>query len=181
MPQSYFASTLWHANAPGAHHLGNTDNKGQGSHELTHRPVTADDVKTLCGFPQGVQELYFMFPKAQYPLTKEQMHTAISQRFDSTAFLANGEFVGFANFYRAEHGGVCCIGNVIVAPYARGQGVARYIVETMTAVGFESIRPGKCSCPASTKTPQGCCSTRNSASCRSPSKNARHLAADAQP
>ena len=83
------------------------------------------------GFPQSVQELYFMFPKAQYPLTEEQMHSAISQRLDSKVFSANGEFVGFANFYRAEHDGICCIGigNVIVASYARGQGVARYIVD----------------------------------------------------
>lgn len=107
---------------------------------FSHRPVTADDVNTLCSFPQGEQELFFMFPKANFPLTEEQMHSAISQRFDSTAFLANGEFVGFANFYRVEHDGICCIGNVIVAPYARGQGVARYIVETMTALGFEKYQ-----------------------------------------
>lgn len=107
---------------------------------FSHRPVTADDVKTICGFPQGEQELFFMFPNANFPLTEEQMHTAISQRFDSTAFLANGEFVGFANFYRAEYDGICCIGNVIVAPYARGQGVAGFIVTTMTALAFEKYQ-----------------------------------------
>ncbi|MDD1136543.1 GNAT family N-acetyltransferase [Pseudomonas sp. TNT2022 ID233] len=104
---------------------------------LKHRPVQADDVKTICSFPQGVQELYFMFPKAEFPLTEAQMSAAISQRFDSTVVEANGEIVGFANFYRAERQGICCIGNVIVAPSARGKGVARFIVETMTELAFE--------------------------------------------
>ena len=36
---------------------------------LTHRPVSAEDVLTICDFPQTPQELFFMFPKAQYPLT----------------------------------------------------------------------------------------------------------------
>ena len=104
---------------------------------LKHRPVTAEDVKTICSFPQGVQELYFMFPKAKFPLTEAQMSTAIGQRFDSTVVEADGEIVGFANFYRAELQGICCIGNVIVAPSARGKGVARFIVETMIELAFE--------------------------------------------
>ncbi|WP_192558284.1 GNAT family N-acetyltransferase [Pseudomonas allokribbensis] len=104
---------------------------------LKHRPVKADDVKTICGFPQGVQELYFMFPKAEFPLTEAQMNAAISQRFDSTVFEVDDVVVGFANFYRAERQGICCIGNVIVAPSARGKGVARFIVETMTELAFE--------------------------------------------
>ncbi|MFJ2479501.1 GNAT family N-acetyltransferase [Pseudomonas sp. NPDC087598] len=107
---------------------------------FTHRPVKAEDVKTICAFPQGEQELFFMFPKAYFPLTEEQLHTAISQRFDSTIFEADGTVVGFANFYRAEHNGICCIGNVIVAPNARGKGVARYIIETMTTLGFEKYQ-----------------------------------------
>ncbi len=38
---------------------------------FSHRPVTADDVNTLCSFPQGEQELFFMFPKANFPLTED--------------------------------------------------------------------------------------------------------------
>ncbi|RON16813.1 hypothetical protein BK662_09895 [Pseudomonas frederiksbergensis] len=36
----------------------------------------------ICGFPQNAQELFFMFPKAHFPLTETQLITAISQRFD---------------------------------------------------------------------------------------------------
>lgn len=105
--------------------------------KLNHRPVKASDVKIICGFPQNAQELFFMFPKAHFPLTETQLITAIAQRFDSTVAEFNGTVVGFANFYRAERNGVCCIGNVIVSPSARGEGVATFIVETMTGLAFE--------------------------------------------
>src|SRR5690606_4614185 len=42
----------------------------------------------------------------------------------------DGAVVAFANFYRWEDG-VCCIGNLLVAPDARGRGVAQQLVETM--------------------------------------------------
>ena len=51
---------------------------------LQHRPVKADDIKTICSFPLNAQELFYMFPKAQYPLTEAQLSKAITQRFDST-------------------------------------------------------------------------------------------------
>ena len=105
--------------------------------KLQYRPVKADDINTLSSLPQGAQELFYMFPKAQYPLTEVQMADAIAQRFDSTIFEAENRVVGFANFYRAEPGGVCCIGNVIVAQDARCKGVASFIVETMTALAFD--------------------------------------------
>lgn len=45
--------------------------------------------------------------------------------------------VGVVNLYHAEKGGVCCIGNIVVAPEARGIGVASFIVERMTDLAFE--------------------------------------------
>lgn len=104
---------------------------------LRHRPVKSDDIKTICSFPLDARELFYMFPKAQYPLTEVQLSNAIAQRFDSTVFEIGNNAVGFANFYRAEMGGVCCIGNVIVAQQARGKGVATFVVETMTALAFD--------------------------------------------
>lgn len=104
---------------------------------LQSRPVTADDIKTICSFVLDARELFYMFPKAQYPLTSAQLADAIAQRFDSTVVEAGKRVVGFANFYRAEKGGVCCIGNLVVAQEARGKGVATFLVETMTALAFD--------------------------------------------
>lgn len=87
----------------------------------------------MCTFPQSADELFFLFPKATWPLTPDQLSRAMAQRFDSTVALLAGEPAAFANFYVRERGGTCAIGNVVVAPRARGRGVGRFLVETMTA------------------------------------------------
>jgi RimJ/RimL family protein N-acetyltransferase len=98
---------------------------------LAHREVRPDDVARVCSFPQSAEELYFLFPKATYPLTPEQLRRAIEQRHDSTVVLLDDQVCGFANFYVRELAGACAIGNVIVAPEARARGIGRYLIETM--------------------------------------------------
>ena len=101
---------------------------------LTHRPVQPDDIPVICNFPQSPDELFYMFPKATYPLTPAQLSDAIAQRSGSTVVEGNGKILAFANFYKAEHDGVCTLGNVVVAPNARGHGLARYLITTMIAL-----------------------------------------------
>ena len=103
---------------------------------LTHRPVAEKDIQVICGFPQSEDELFFLFPKAVFPLTPTQLQDAIEQRSDSMVVELSGEIVAFANFYRWESGGRCSIGNVIVSPAARGRGVGRYLIEQMIALAF---------------------------------------------
>lgn len=103
---------------------------------LTHRPVADKDIQLICGFPQNEDELFFMFPKAEFPLAPSQLQEAIAQRSDSTVVELDGEVVAFANFYRWEIGGCCSIGNVIVSPVARGRGVGRYLIEQMISRAF---------------------------------------------
>jgi ribosomal protein S18 acetylase RimI-like enzyme len=107
--------------------------------EFHHRPAAPADIPIICQFPHGPDELFYMFPKATYPLTPEQLNDAIAQRSGSTVVEADGVLVGFANFYKAEHGGVCALGNVVVAPAARGKGVARYLVQSMIALAREQF------------------------------------------
>ena len=103
---------------------------------LTQRPVTEKDIQLICGFPQSEDELFFLFPKAAFPLTASQLQNAIAQRSDSTVVELGGEAVAFANFYRWETGGCCSIGNVIVSLVARGRGVGRYLIEQMIGLAF---------------------------------------------
>lgn len=97
---------------------------------LRHRSVEESDLQRVCAFPQSAQELFHAYPKAVYPLTALQLKQAIEQRRDSTVVELDGAVVAFANFYRWEDG-VCCIGNLLVAPDARSRGVAQHLVETM--------------------------------------------------
>ena len=100
---------------------------------LQYRPLLKQDLQAIYSFPQSEEKLFYFYPKALYPLTPEQLQSAIDQRSDSTTFVQNGSVVGFANFYNWENG-ICCIGNVVVAPFARGQGVAKFIIETMISI-----------------------------------------------
>lgn len=103
---------------------------------LTHRPVVDNDIQVICSFPRSEDELFFLFPKAAFPLTPSQLQDAIAQRSDSTVVELGGEVVAFANFYRWEAGGRCSIGNVIVSPVARGRGVGHYLIEKMIGIAF---------------------------------------------
>lgn len=103
---------------------------------LTHRPVAEKDIQAICGFPQSEDELFFLFPKAEFPLAPSQLQESIAQRSNSTVVELDGNVVAFANFYRWETAGSCSIGNVIVSPLARGHGVGRYLIEQMIGLAF---------------------------------------------
>ncbi len=105
---------------------------------LTHRPVDQEDIQVICSFPQSEDELFFLFPKAKFPLTSSQLQEAIARRSDATVVELGGKVVAFANFYHWEAGGRCSIGNVIVSPEARGRGVARYLIEQMIGLAFSN-------------------------------------------
>jgi RimJ/RimL family protein N-acetyltransferase len=106
--------------------------------DFTARAVTEADISAICRWPQNDAELYYCFPKASYPLSPEQLADAIAQRAESTIIEIGGEAVAFANFYRWDHGGVCCIGNVIVSPAARRLGAAAFLMTHMCAVAFRT-------------------------------------------
>jgi ribosomal protein S18 acetylase RimI-like enzyme len=107
---------------------------------LNHRPVQDDDLQIICRFPQSERELFFMFPKADYPLTEAQLKAAIDQRYDSTVVLSDGQVAGFANFYFCQPDNSCSIGNVIVTPEVRGKGVGSYLITTMIKIAVTKYR-----------------------------------------
>lgn len=99
--------------------------------EMRTRPVAKADLARICTFPQSAEELFFLFPKASYPLTPEQLAQAIAARSDSTVVELAGQVVAFANFYQWQLNGHCAIGNVMVAPDCRGGGVGRHLIAAM--------------------------------------------------
>ncbi len=103
---------------------------------VTHRPVQEKDISIICSFPQNEEELYFLFPKANFPLMPSQLQNAIAKRSDSTVVEHKGKVVAFANFYRFEPMGSFAIGNVIVAPTSRGQGIGRHLIKQMVSIAF---------------------------------------------
>lgn len=104
---------------------------------LQHRPATAADLGAVAGFPQNVDELFFCYPKAIWPLDVGQLAAALAERRESTVVELGGKVAGFANFYQWQHGEFCALGNLMVAPWARSQGVGQYLVEVMENLARE--------------------------------------------
>lgn len=98
---------------------------------LTYRPVNHYDLPLLATFPQNEDEFYFCYPKGTYPFTPDQLIDIISHRCYSTVIEKEGVLADFANFYQWQHQGLCKIGNVMVNPIFRQQGIARYLLSVM--------------------------------------------------
>lgn len=105
--------------------------------KLSFRPVLNKDLEYLCQLPQSKEELFFMFPKADYPLSVEQLRTAIESRFNSTVILLDNKIVGFANFYEVKENEYCSIGNVIVSTNFRNKGIASFLIRTMESIALQ--------------------------------------------
>lgn len=105
--------------------------------KLSYRPLEAVDIEKICRLPQSEEELFFMFPKAEYPLSVEQLEVVVENRSDSTVILLDNEIVGFANFYDVKEYEYCSIGNVIVSSDFRNKGIGKYLIETMKSIALE--------------------------------------------
>lgn len=104
---------------------------------LSYRTVEVSDLKKICQLPKNGEELFFMFPKAEYPLTESQLESAINSRFDSTVILFNNVVVGFANFYEVKKNQYSSIGNVVVDANSRNLGIGKYLIQTMEQIAIE--------------------------------------------
>lgn len=107
---------------------------------LSHRPANTNDLAAIVRFPQSAEELFFCYPKADWPLSVGQLAATMAERRDSSVALLEGRVAGFANFYQWQHGDFCALGNLMIAPWARGQGVARYLVTVMERVAREQYQ-----------------------------------------
>jgi ribosomal protein S18 acetylase RimI-like enzyme len=110
------------------------------SNEYKHREVVYGDLEVLCKFPGDENELFFMYPKATFPLTTDQLKLSVDSRFDSTVILCKDSIVGFANFYEVIEDHYCTIGNVIVNPLFRGKGVGTYLIDIMEKKAINNYR-----------------------------------------
>ncbi|NRH26190.1 GNAT family N-acetyltransferase [Pseudomonas sp. MS19] len=103
------------------------------------RPALPADLPSVVGFTQTEQELYFSFPKAIWPLSLEQLAEAMATRQGSTVAVLDGEIAGFANFYQCQPDEFCALGNLMIAPWARGKGVAQALIGAMERLAREQF------------------------------------------
>lgn len=106
--------------------------------DLTTRLLEEKDAATICTFVQSQEELFFFFPKAQYPLTPDQLVDGAGEREMPTVALMGDQVVGYANFIEVRPSLFCTLGNLVVDPSRRRRGVAAFLVQTMQQIASEA-------------------------------------------
>lgn len=104
------------------------------------RHAQKSDLNELLEFIQSRQELFYFFPSASYPLTLAQLETQLCERHESTVMLEDGQLVGFANFYNVGNHNIAFIGNVIIKPEKRRQGLGSKLLQAMIETGFQQLQ-----------------------------------------
>ncbi|WP_051318279.1 GNAT family N-acetyltransferase [Cohnella thermotolerans] len=101
--------------------------------ELAHRTVTNADLGVISSFPQSAEELFYIGPKFVYPLTPDQLLARSAERASHTVVIdAANRPIAYANLYDLNvEPSSCWLGNVMVSPDHRGQGVAAFLLDTM--------------------------------------------------
>lgn len=110
------------------------------SNSLTFRAAVKSDLSKILRFPLNQTELYYFSPSARYPLTLKQLEKQLTTRHESTVLLDNNQVVGFANFYNVEKYRIAFIGNLIIKPEKRRQGLARKLLLMMIEKGFMQLQ-----------------------------------------
>lgn len=98
---------------------------------LTLREATPADFPAIVRLVPSREELFYVYPKGRYPFSEDQLHALAASRHALTVALRDGTVAGFANLYDVQPGRWAYIGNVIVAPARRGQGIGRALVSHM--------------------------------------------------
>lgn len=99
--------------------------------DLIYRDATVDDFKDISKLPENEQILFFMYPKAKYPLDIKQLKEIHKERFYPTLFLINEKIVGYSNLYFHNGESEPYIGHVILDKNYRGRGYGKYILKVM--------------------------------------------------
>ncbi|HEX4939420.1 MAG TPA: GNAT family N-acetyltransferase, partial [Candidatus Kapabacteria bacterium] len=74
------------------------------------RPARVDDLAVVATFPQTSDELFYVHPVAQFPLTAEQLLPNFQNRKGNTVIESSGAVVAFANYISVTEQGDATIG-----------------------------------------------------------------------
>ncbi|RXT03818.1 N-acetyltransferase [Ammoniphilus sp. CFH 90114] len=104
------------------------------------RPVSLEDFNLICTFPRNEEETFFMSPRANYPLSVEQLMDLTKERCGQTVIMDEaGQVCGYANLYNVEEGSLCWLGSVIVSPDYRGKGAAEFLIREMMSIAKDEF------------------------------------------
>ena len=103
------------------------------------RPTQSSDLKYIVDFNLSRTELFYFSPSTHYPLTLEQLEQQLCKHHESIIMLLGTEIVGFANFYKVDKHNIAFIGNLLIKPEKRKQGLGKQLLQYMIKYGFTKL------------------------------------------
>ena len=93
-----------------------------------YRTATKEDFSEICALVTNEDELFWVYPSGQFPLTVDQLMKLSRERKDLTVVVEKERIIGFANFYKYIQGKSAFIGNVVIDKCNRGKGIGRNLI-----------------------------------------------------
>ncbi len=101
------------------------------------REVTEKYFEGICDLIDSEEELFWVYPNGEYPLTVSQVIKLSKERKELTVAVDGGEVIGFANLYNYQPYKVAFIGNVVIDKRHRGKGLGKEIISYMLGKSIE--------------------------------------------
>jgi len=95
---------------------------------IEFREAEKEDFKNVCGLVKSKDELFWVYPHGQFPLTASQLEKLSKERKELTVAVDKEKIIGFANLYNYDKGNSAFIGNVIIDEEYRGKEIGRSLV-----------------------------------------------------
>lgn len=101
-----------------------------------YRAVRPEDHRRLVEFVAGRKEQFLVFPGSRHPFSVRQFAALLEQRIEPTVLLVDEQVAGFGCLYKLRAPRSVYIGNVMIDPDRRGQGLGRRMVLQLIDVAF---------------------------------------------
>ncbi|HFC91563.1 MAG TPA: GNAT family N-acetyltransferase [Leucothrix mucor] len=95
------------------------------------REATEKYFEGICDLIDSEEELFWVYPNGEYPLTVSQVIKLSKERKELTVAVDDNEVIGFANLYNYQPNKVAFIGNVVIGKRHRGKGLGKEIISYM--------------------------------------------------
>ena len=98
------------------------------------REATPDDFNSISKLIKNKQELFYIYPSGEFPLTHAQIKELYEVRRDFTVLIQKDKIIGFANLYDYLENRFVFIGNVVIDKAYRGQGKGKKLISHMISL-----------------------------------------------
>ena len=101
---------------------------------IYHVEARPEDFKQMTQVIKNEEELFFIYPSGEFPLTISQLNTLYKDRRDFTLLKYDKKIIGFANLYNYLENKFVFIGNVVIDTKYRNKGYGSKLIHYMISL-----------------------------------------------